>query len=259
LPCFPRGFDAGHDLLLRAEPGPAYPVECHAFRMIAAFKLEDNLGIIGSMLRRHESGGGFRTVDGGHPAPYPDMTDEQLYNYEIAFNVTHKTFERRPASATASTAKPAPASTPPPAPKAASGKVLDAARFTGRRPVPAAPRPARRSAGPLDLSKPVRLVTTGQPVDIITTRARHPVFKVHGYIGDDSVATVFTLQGQLSENGPCYLENVPEQRQLHLNIYPDPEASGADKYLITQHATRQEADAAATPERLACTSVKFDY
>jgi hypothetical protein len=104
----------------------------------------------------------------------------------------------------------------------------------------------------------VRLVTTRQPVEIITTRARHPVYKVHGYVGDADIATVFTLDGRLSENGPCYLENVPEQRQLYLNIYlNDAAAGGNDKYLITQHDTREQADAAAGA-RVASVVVEFD-
>lgn len=204
------------------------------------------MGIIGSILRKRESPAGYRTVDGGHPAPYPDMTDEQLYNYELVFNVPRKTFEHPPASSQAE----AP-------PTTGSEKVLDSARFSARRMREAALHTRSVTVTPpLDLSKPVRLVTTKQPVEIITTRARHPVYKVHAYIGNDEVATVFTLDGRLSENGPCFLENVPERRELYLNIYPNRDAG--DKYLITQHATREEADAAATPERLTCTAVQFD-
>jgi len=227
------------------------------------------LGIIGSILGRRDIAGPYRTVDGGHPAPYPEMTDEQLYNYEIAFNVPNPTFERRPVKAKAAAPEAAAEPAVEPAAKAATEKVLDSARFSARRartpgPQPAAPQPMPQPQAndadrrPLDLSKPVRLVTTRQPVEIITTRARHPVFKVHGYIGDATVATVFTLDGQLSENGPCYLENIPEQRHLYLNIYPHPHPESGELYRITQHATRSEADALATPGRLVCAPVQFD-
>ena len=40
------------------------------------------MGILGTIMGRREPEVIYRTVDGGHPAPYPDMTDEQLYNYE---------------------------------------------------------------------------------------------------------------------------------------------------------------------------------
>ncbi len=241
------------------------------------------MGIIDSILRRHDYGGGYRTVDGGHPAPYPDMTDEQLYNYEIAFNVQRRTFERRPAAPAAATA-----AAVEPAARAATEKVLDSARFSARRAARRAPpdatstqaRPGAQTrsstsepepehqpqpkvepepaptAGSLDWSKPVRLVTTRQPVEILTTRARHPIFKVHGYIGDATVATVFTLDGRLSENGPCFLENVPERRQLFLNVYPEPAAGQA--YRITQHASRELADADASADRLACVAVELE-
>jgi hypothetical protein len=284
---------------------------------------ENQLGIIGSILRRRDSGSGFRTIDGGHPAPYPDMTDEQLYNYEMTFNVAHKTFDRPPFAAPKIPEEPLIQTQQETWKRPANEKVLDSTRFSARRarvepqakprvesPVGAqAESPAASEAEPqtepyigqqyarrhrhhdaqhdtrhnaqhntgqrepqcesrvppmdstgatLDLSRPVRLVTTRQPVEIITTRARHPVYKVHGYVGDADVATVFTLDGRLSENGPCYLENVPEQRQLYLNIYlNDAAAAGNDKYLITQHDTREQADAAAGA-RVASVVVELD-
>jgi hypothetical protein len=251
------------------------------------------LGIIGSILRRGDSAGGFRTIDGGHPAPYPDMTDEQLYNYEMTFNVAHKTFDRPPFAAPKIPDEPLIQTQQETWKRPANEKVLDSTRFSARRtraepqaepPVEsqtepyirqqrrqqhaqqreprleprAVPQPADSTGKALDLSRPVRLVTTRQPVEIITTRARHPVYKVHGYVGDADIATVFTLDGRLSENGPCYLENVPEQRQLYLNIYlNDAAAGGNDKYLITQHDTREQADAAAGA-RVASVVVEFD-
>lgn len=111
---------------------------------------------------------------------------------------------------------------------------------------------------PLDFSKPVRLITTKQSVEIITTRARHPVYKVHGYIGDDDVVTVFTLDGRLSETGLCYLENVPQQHQLFVNVYPNTDPLSRDRYLLTQHESREDADAAAQPGRLTCVAVELD-
>lgn len=111
---------------------------------------------------------------------------------------------------------------------------------------------------PLDFSRPVRLITTKQPVEIITTRARHPVYKVHGYIGDDDVVTVFTHDGRLSENGLRYLENVPQQHQLYVNVYANTDPLSRDRYLLTQHESREHADAAAQPGRLACIAVELD-
>ncbi|HJV87504.1 MAG TPA: hypothetical protein VJ698_18690 [Noviherbaspirillum sp.] len=234
------------------------------------------MGILGSMLGKKGPEVTYRTIDGGHPAPFPDMTDEQLYNYEMTFDVPHKTFDKPPVSPkTGKTGKtvPRPEHVDGAAEKTAQNdeppaRLFDAPRYSAR----AAAReqqkmqseqqeqepPVLRAPQPLDLTRPVRLVTSKQPVEIITTRARHPIFKVHGYIGDDNVVTVFTLEGQLSENGPHFLENVPEQRQLHLNIYLNPDRRSADKYLITQHTTEEEANAAATPGRLACIPVRFD-
>ncbi|HJV79392.1 hypothetical protein [Noviherbaspirillum sp.] len=226
------------------------------------------MGIIGNILGKREPGVIYRTIDGGHPAPFPDMTDEQLYNFEMTFNVPHKTFDKPPPShktaapsdrADASAEKTAQNDEPP---DKQNERLFDAPRYSGRaaREEQRAPRPAPPSgeALPLDLTRPVRLITSKQSVEIITTRARHPVFKVHGYIGDDNVVTVFTLDGQLSENGPRFLENVPEQRQLFLNIYLNPDRRSTDRYLITQHATQEEANAAATPGRLSSVGVRFD-
>lgn len=230
------------------------------------------MSILGSLIRKREPAVKYRTVDGGHPAPYPEMTDEQLYNYETTFNVARKTFDRPPPSVRARKE--------PRAAPSAAGRAFDAPRYTARpaepmeptfgpepslhmpepEPVtePAPPFAADPPASDLDLSKPVRTVTTKQPVEILTTRARHPVYKVHGYIGDDEVVTVFTLDGRLSENGPCFLENVPPQKaQLHLNIYRNRDPYAKEKYLVTQHDSRPDADAGAQAERLACVAVQL--
>lgn len=218
------------------------------------------MGILGSLLGKRERQAVYRTIDGGHPAPFPDMTDEQLYNYETVFNVQHKTFDKPPPSMRKETVEAAAALEETFARRA---RAFDAPRYTARRASGEAqqaepPRPAPQplvqdNLPPPDLGKPVRLVTTRQPVEIITTRARHPVYKVHAYVGDDAVVTVFTLDGRLSENGPRYLENVPEEPPaLYLNVYPNTGKAGADKYVLTQHATREAADAAAKPGRVAC-------
>jgi len=234
---------------------------------------EGDVGIIGSILGKRASVVEFRTVDGGHPAPYPDMTDEQLYNYEEAFNVPRRTFDKRPRASGTTASKPGSNRTETSGrsePQFGSGaqreKSFDAPRYTARTvktppvqddaPPPAAA--ASTSPATLDFSKPVRTITTKQPVDIITTRARHPIYKVHGYIGDDDVVTLFTLDGQISENGACFLENMPRTQQLHLNIYLNPEPEVDERYLVTQHDTREAANAAARPERLACVAVQFD-
>ncbi|WP_326509824.1 hypothetical protein [Noviherbaspirillum album] len=266
----------------------------------------------------------YRTIDGGHPAPYPDMTDEQLYNYEVTFNVPRRTFDRPPVPVTPRgeevtirreprlVERPAPqeaappmtpsfspSPSPSPASAPASGRSFDAPRYTARparetraeqveqleQPTqaftpsaPSAPSsaasgsaavqahpdlqptqiPPTRMPPPLDFSRPVRLITTKQPVEIITTRARHPVYKVHGYIGDDDVVTVFTHDGRLSENGLRYLENVPQQHQLYVNVYANTDPLSRDRYLLTQHESREHADAAAQAGRLACVAVELD-
>lgn len=235
------------------------------------------MGILGSLFGKRKQVVVYRTIDGGHPAPYPDMTDEQLYNYEVTFNVPKRTFDKPPRPARPA-APPAEGTTircepsvkhvmprMPPAPEPSREPRLPPQ--PAQRTQPITERTQKNDAldesrpiqlPPLDLSKPVRMITTKQPVDIITTRARHPVYKVHAYIGNDDVVTLFTLDGQLTENGPRFLENVPQRQHLYLNIYPNPEQNGAERFLLTQHASRQEADAEAQPGRIACVPLQFD-
>jgi hypothetical protein len=218
------------------------------------------VSIIDSILGKREPGVAYRTVDGGHPAPYPDMTDEQLYNYEITFNVPHKTFNKAPRSARAArNEREAPEKStrvdaPPPSEPAVNGADADA----DARPMPKPAVKTNETMPPLDLTRPVRTITTRQPVEILTTKARHPVYPVHGYIGDDNIVTVFTLDGQLSENGLRFLENVPEKYQLHLNIYANPDVRCKDRFVLTQHETQEDADLAAMAERIACVKLQFD-
>lgn len=234
------------------------------------------MGIIDTMLGRREPAVAYRTVDGGHPAPYPDMTDEQLYNYEIAFDVPRKTFDKPPAStvrATRTAAEPwmneatQPRQTrsrqrphmPYPPKDSPTEQARDQTRDQTRDETTAHVNVMKATGMmPLDLTKPVRTITTKQSVEIITTRARHPIYKVHGYIGDDDVLTVFTLDGRLSENGPRFLENMPEKQQLHVNIYRNRDVHSKEKFLLTQHDTQEQADAAATTERIACVRLEFD-
>ncbi len=216
------------------------------------------MSFLGGILDRREAEPAYRTIDGGHPAPFPDMTDEQLYNYEVTFNVRPRTFSRSPRRSAAETvlsqAVPEPSlrvqEVRPPPERLRRNKAFDAPRYTTRK--------AAREAtpAPIDYSKPVRTVTSKQPVEIVTTRARHPIYKVHAYIGNNDVVSVFTLDGRLCENGPRFLENVPQPRSLHLNIYEGREDTG--KFRITQHATREEADAAAEPGRLSCVEVTIE-
>lgn len=242
------------------------------------------MNILDTVFRRREPAVKYRTIDGGHPAPYPDMTDEQLYNYEMTFDVPKKTFDKPPGMIAVSRTEAQAAGRAGASMRghdgahetaAAASRTTTMRSTTVRRTVPpragavpasgqpesgidstrSAPRPA---ALPLDLSRPVRTVTTRQPVEIITTRARHPLFKVLGYIGDDQVVTMFTLDGQISENGPPFLENVPHKQFLYLNIYPNRSMGGRERFFLTQHETRESADAAATAERIACVPVEFD-
>lgn len=258
------------------------------------------MSILAGFLGRRQRVVRYRTIDGGHPAPYPDMTDEQLYNYETTFNVPHRTFTHpprasQPAAGTSyapragqwsePTEEPhmaAPAATPASQAQAVQERMaepartrperlrrnsaFDAPRYTRKygansssasaAVTAATSAPATGSAHSepvaLDYAKPVRTITTKQPVDVITTRARHPIYKVHAYIGDDDVVTVFTLDGRLCENGPRFLENAPELRQVYLNIYAAEEGG----YRITEHATREEADQGAQGRRLVCVAVQ---
>jgi hypothetical protein len=231
------------------------------------------------LLGKREPAPAYRTVDGGHPAPYPDMTDEQLYNYEMTFKVPNRTFDAPPRPAKPARApregttikrepaarterNPQQGATPKAEQKTERVQTVPHEKKPGmpQPPVQADP-PKPLQLPPLDLSKPVRLITTKQPVEIITTRARHPVYKVHAYIGDDDVVTLFTIDGRLSESGPRYLENVPQRQQLYLNIYPNPDAGNGnrnDRFVLTQHGTKQEAEAAAKPERIVCVMVQFE-
>ena len=197
------------------------------------------MGILGTLLGKREPVVEYRTVDGGHPAPYPDMTDEQLYNYEVTFNVPRRTFDQPPRSfqvenSDAATEKGASETEPRCEPQ--QEKTLNAPRYTTMEQIPEERPPVTTQAElpPLDFGKPMRLITSKQPVEIITTRARHPIYKVHGYIGNDDVVTVFTLDGQLSENGPRFLENVPQRQQLYVNVYLNQDLRSSDRYTITQ-------------------------
>lgn len=252
------------------------------------------MGILNAMLGRREPAVEYRTVDGGHPAPFPDMTDEQLYNYEVAFNVPKRTFDRPPRSRhtertgrvdRVDPAEAGPRAAAPRPYRATNGSFAETAsaaeksmrtvhgyhepaperaeRLHEPEPAPEPPYPRPRpllddDAPPIDYSRPVRTVTTRHPVEIITTRARHPVYKVHAYIGDDDVVTVFTLDGRLSENGPRFIENAPQKERIFLNIYPDPAgAANGEPYRFTQHRSLEEADACATSERIACVPIEF--
>lgn len=264
------------------------------------------MGILDSVLGRREPAMKYRTVDGGHPAPYPDMTDEQLYNYEVAFRVPKRTFDQPPVQRPSQhnprdRVRPTGGrQSPPRDPEGQEARVRYGATSTTRsreaystrmerteprfnedmRPGPAADSEASHEttdtetlepttirtaeapdhvpAEPLDLSKPVRTITTKQPVEIITTRARHPVYKVHGYIGDDQVVTLFTLDGRISEHGLPFLENVPQQQRLYVNVYRNPDPLSRERFILTQHETRNVADLQSLPGRLACVSVEFD-
>lgn len=248
------------------------------------------MSILGAILGKRDSAVGHRTIDGGHPAPYPDMTDEQLYNYEITFNVPKKTFDRPPVSSRSGNADMKSAGRYTASAHSSASSKADTATTRTSRNMPDAEPPHREAGEPkvfsdpehldarrepqwqnaaatiaashdgvsLDLTKPVRTVTTKQPVEIVTTKARHPVYKVHGYIGDDSVMTVFTLDGRLSENGARFLENMPEQKHLHLNIYANPDPHAKERYLLTQHDSEEEAETSAGENRITCVKVQFD-
>jgi hypothetical protein len=215
------------------------------------------VGILDSVLRRHDAGPKYRTVDGGHPAPYPDMTDEQLYNYEVAFKVPKRTFDKPPAPERKTTDQPTVTRQRTRQSAGAQATATEPRREPVYKKAPPEAQPADK-ARPLDFSKPVRTITTKQPVEIITTRARHPVYKVHGYIGDSDIVTVFTLDGRISENGPCFLENMPQQQQLYLNVYLNPNPADGERFVLTQHESRAEADAAARSGRVACVPLQFD-
>ena len=185
------------------------------------------------------------------------MTDEQLYNYEVAFKVPKRTFDKPPAPERKTTDQPTVTRQRTRQSAGAQATATEPRREPVYKKTPPEAQPADK-ARPLDFSKPVRTITTKQPVEIITTRARHPVYKVHGYIGDSDIVTVFTLDGRISENGPCFLENMPQQQQLYLNVYLNPNPAGGERFVLTQHESRAEADAAARSGRVACVPLQFD-
>jgi len=37
----------------------------------------------------------YKTTDGNHLAPYPDMTDDDLHNFELDMNIPDLTFKDR--------------------------------------------------------------------------------------------------------------------------------------------------------------------
>ena len=102
---------------------------------------ERELSILGNMGGKRPSAVKYRTVDGNHPAPFPDMTDEQLYNYEMAFNVPRKTFDKPPRPA-----QPEPAAHSEEKTER-NEKVFDAPRYTARATRPEPPARFRRSVG----------------------------------------------------------------------------------------------------------------
>ena len=221
--------------------------------------MEDiELGILDAVRRRRETPPKYLTIDGGHPAPYPDMTDEQLYNYEMAFNIPHKTFDKPPVSKKKATEQPTVTRERPRPSREPGTQTRTTTQKTEPRP-DLIPTREHTSQTRLDFTQPIRTITTKQPVEIITTRVRHPVFKVHGYIGDADVITVFTLDGRISENGPRFLENVPRQQQLYLNVYLNPDLHSRERFVITQHGSKEEADAAARTSRVACVPLQFDF
>lgn len=289
------------------------------------------MGILNSARRRRVPPSQYITIDGGHPAPYPDMTDEQLYNYEMAFRVPHKTFDEPPVSKktseqstvtlertqprtrahTSNTMRTEPRLDSVPKQKKATQELLDFSRspqlinyeiafkiprkILDNSPIskkaveqPTVTREHTQSSSksnsnpntssimrteprldpmpkqeilqaPLDFSQPIRTITTKQPVEIITTCARHPVFKVHGYIGNADVVTVFTLDGQISENGPRFLENAPRQPQIYLNVYLNCDPQSHERFVLTQHESKEEADVAKRAGRLACVPLQFAF
>lgn len=268
-------------------------------RSSRGFLKEREVGILESIMRKRDQTIAYRTIDGGHPAPYPDMTDEQLYNYEMAFKVPRKTFDRPPSSmkwraspncrdprepyldesfviapsepatkpsgpaSTRMCASSASAAVPnmveqQPAEAEEAEEAEEAPLFDPSMPAPARSITPERPLPPLDFSRPLRTITTRHPVEIITTRARHPVYKVQAYIGNDEVATVFTIDGRLCENGPRFLENVPQRERVFLNVYATAGAQDREKFTLTQHVSREQADGAAQSGRLACVPIEFD-
>ncbi|SNS73048.1 hypothetical protein SAMN06265795_105210 [Noviherbaspirillum humi] len=260
------------------------------------------MSILGGIFGRRDREARYRTVDGGKPAPYPDMTDEQLYNYELAFNVEKKTFDQPPHQGSARR----PQAQQEPEIEEKTRRITEATlnryqlprrepelvtQHDGREavneektvmateapelqtlrfddgmpekqaveadpPAGAADSDAMQASvvdesvsaePPLDFAKPIRVITSKQPVEIITTRARHPLYKVHAYVGDEQVMRVFTLDGRMSENGPRFLENIPDREELHLNIYINPDPLSREKYLITQHTSQEDAESKRRP------------
>ena len=106
------------------------------------------------------------------------------------------------------------------------------------------------NAKPFDPRKPVQTRDGGSARIICTDRADAD-YPIVALLEDEQCAMTFTKTGQAwaGSESPCDLINIPERRELWVNVYSTG-WGGA-------HPTRTEADAGAFRDRIACVRVEY--
>lgn len=112
-----------------------------------------------------------------------------------------------------------------------------------------APAPSLVQSPAIDWTKPVQ-TKKGVPVTVLTTEARHSVYKVMAYVGEEDWISSFMVDGRYTyaqDGHPKDLENIPEPKKeyvMYINVYPD------GKTFV--HESREKADETSNVKRIAC-------
>ena len=116
----------------------------------------------------------------------------------------------------------------------------------------------------LDFNKPIQ-TKSGKPVEVITTNARNEVYKVIGYMGDNTETEDWTINGKFysdNEESTFDLINVPEKsevQEFYINVY----ANALTEDIVNStvfYKTRAEAAHGAYSsqfKRIACKKITF--
>ena len=107
----------------------------------------------------------------------------------------------------------------------------------------------------IDFTKPVQN-RIGQPVTILTTTRRHPLYPVVGMVEDKDLV-LYTDEGRCFADGREHdldLMNVPVKhtREVWVNMYPE-------KTDLVGHKTRRIADDFASSDRIACIPITIEF
>lgn len=108
----------------------------------------------------------------------------------------------------------------------------------------------------IDWSKPVQ-TRDGRPVEIITAKARGQ-YSMLGYIGDRPALWAWDRDGRWSAHSSPDVNdliNVPEERELWLNVYEDGEGYAHVTRTLAENGERIRVDK--TIPRIACVHVKY--